>query len=77
MPLFHLRVPVINSFGAAASKNDVASVAIVAVQPIIPLGTNHPNDRVIGTTGRGNPWRALAASGSRSRRRRSLADLSQ
>lgn len=27
---------------------------------MVPLGTNHPYDRVIGTTGRGNPWRALA-----------------
>jgi hypothetical protein len=29
------------------------------VQPIVPLGTDHPYDRVVSPIGGCNPWRAL------------------
>jgi hypothetical protein len=46
--------------GAAAGINNCAGVAIIAVQSMVPLGSDHPYDRVIGTIGRSNPRRAVA-----------------
>ena len=46
---------------AAAGINNCAGVAIVTVQPMVALGTNHPYDCVIGSIGCCNPRRALAA----------------
>src|SRR5207249_2534256 len=44
-----------------AGVNHCTCIAIVTVQLTVALGANHPNDRVIGAIGRGDPWRALAA----------------
>jgi hypothetical protein len=51
MPVFHCRVPVINSLAPAAAVNDSACVAIIAVQALVPSGSgaDHPDDRVTGS----------------------------
>ena len=77
MPLFHLRVPVINSLVPTAGINHGTGVTIIAVQPVVPLRANHPYDRVISSISGCNPWRTLAALACSPGERRSLADLSQ
>jgi hypothetical protein len=47
--------------GAAAGINNCAGVAIIAVQSMVPLGSDHPYDRVISPISGCNPRRALAA----------------
>ena len=55
MPVFHWRVPVINSLATAARINHGTGVAVVTVQALVALNTSYPDDRVVDPVSRGDP----------------------